>query len=88
MAATAVSMLPWPEMMMTGHLRVLLLDDVEEIEAVELRAHQPDVEDDERGTALRHLGQCRIGIMRKPGLVAFVLQDAGDQLRGCRPRRR
>ena len=37
------------------HLRVLLLDDIEEIEAVELRSHQPDVEDDQRRPALPRL---------------------------------
>ena len=37
------------------NLGVLLLDDIEEIEAVELRAHQPDVEDDERRPTLPRL---------------------------------
>ena len=59
--------------------RILATDDLEDLQAVEFAALQPDIEDDERGTALPH-GLDRFGtVVGTPRGVALVLEDAGDQ---------
>ncbi len=59
---------------------MLLLDDIKEIETVELRSHQPDVEDDERRPPRGDFGQCSIAVVGKTRLVPLILENAGDQL--------
>ena len=59
---------------------VLLLDGVEQLQAVELGALQPDVEEDEVRPARHDGGQRLVAVARGARLVALVLQDAGDQV--------
>ncbi len=56
------------------------LDAVEQIEAIELRALQPNVEDDERGAPLLDGRQRLVAILGEPGAMPLVLKDAGNQL--------
>ena len=59
--------------------RILAPDHVEELQAVELAALQPDVEDHQRRPALAH-GVDRLGaVVGAAGGVALILQDARDQ---------
>ncbi len=71
-----------------GDVRVLLLDRFEQLQPVELRALQPDVEQDELRPARLDRRQRLVGIARGARLVALVLEDARRRVRGCRPRRR
>ena len=48
MAATAVSMVPCPLIMMTGSFGMTVRHGVQDVHAVELAALQPDIEDDQR----------------------------------------
>ena len=52
---------------------------VQEIEPVELRALQPDVENDQRRPAVGERRERGVAVVRQPGFVALVLQNAGDQ---------
>ncbi len=79
-AETAVSMLPWPEIMTTGRSGLLDLDLVEQRQPVEPAALQPDVEEDQRRPAVRDFGERRIGVARRARPVALVGQDAGDEV--------
>ena len=84
MAVTAVSMLPWPEMMTTGRSGMRLLGDVEHLEAVEAAALQPDVENDELRPAFLDGLQGLVGIACKPRAMAVVLQKSRDHLADIR----
>ena len=59
---------------------MLLLERIEQLQAVEPAALQPDVEEHEVGPARDHGGQRVVAVARGARAVAFVLQDAGDQL--------
>ena len=62
------------------HLGVFLFDDIEQLQAIELAALQPDVEENEVRLA-RHDGrQGVIAVARGARVVALVLQDSGHQI--------
>ena len=78
-AVTAVSMLPWPEIITTGTLGCCCLIDFEQLQPVEPRALQPDVEQDQLRAARFDRRDRLVGIARDARAVALVLQDAGDE---------
>ena len=61
------------------HVRVLALDRLEQLQSVELRALQPDVEQDQLRPARFDRRDRLVGIARQPRPVALVLEDAGDE---------
>ena len=78
MAVTAVSMLPWPEIITTGTLACCCLSDFQQLQPVELRALHPDVEQHQMRPPRLDRGDRLVGIAREPRRVALVLEDAGD----------
>ena len=80
MADTAVSMLPWPEIITTGRSGCCCLHDVEHLQPVEPAALQPDVEEDQVRPARLDRGQRLVGGAGRARAVALVLEDAGHQL--------
>ena len=56
------------------------LDLVEQFQPVHLRALQPHVEQDQRGTPFTQCGQRGVAVGGDTGLIAFVFQDAGDKI--------
>ena len=62
------------------HVAVLLLDDLEQLQTVEPRALQPDVEQHEMRTARLDRRQRLVGIARQTGRVAFVGENARNEL--------
>ena len=63
-----------------GNVGVILLDLLEQLQAVELGALQPDVEKHQMRAAVGDLGQRRIAVARGPGTEAFVVQDARNEV--------
>ena len=63
-----------------GQIRVLRFDDFQDLETIETASLQPDVQEDEMRTTRLDGGQGIIGGARRARAVAFILQDAGDQL--------
>ena len=61
------------------HFRVLLLDGIEQLQAVEPAALEPDVEEQKVGAARLDLVQGGIAVARGAGGVAFILEQARDQ---------
>ena len=80
MAVTAVSMLPWPEMITTGRSGCSFLMAGEHLEAVEAAALQPDVEDDQVRPPLLDRLQGLVGIAREPRAVPLVLENSRHQI--------
>ena len=62
------------------HLGMFLLDGIEQLQAVELAALQPNVEENQVRFARHDGGQRVIAVARGACVVAFVLQDAGHQI--------
>ena len=58
---------------------MLCFHRVEQLEAVEPAALQPDVEIHQAGPSARNMGQRVVAIARRACDIAFVLQDTGDQ---------
>jgi hypothetical protein len=56
------------------------LDLVQQLQPVEPAALQPDVEEKQIGPAAGDFGQRGIAVPRRAGGIAFVLQQARDQL--------
>ena len=69
-------------------IRMLGLDVAEQLQAVELAALQPDVEEDQVRPPRRDCAQRVVAVARGAGGIAFVFEDAGRPVRGCRLRRR
>ena len=65
-------------------VRVLRLDDVEQRQPVELRALQPDVEEDHGRAPVGDGRQRVVGVRRRARLVPLVLEDAGHELADVR----
>ncbi len=61
------------------HFRVVLLDQLQELQAVELGALQPDVEEDQMRAARLDGGERLVAVLGGAGAVALVLQYAGHQ---------
>ena len=59
---------------------MLLLERVEQLQPVEAAALQPDVEEHQIGPPRHHGRQRVVAVARRAGAVAFVLEDARDQL--------
>ena len=59
---------------------VLLLDDLQHLHAVEARALQPDVEEDEMRAALLDRRQRVVGVLGGAHAMALVAENAGDEL--------
>ena len=59
---------------------MILLDLLEQLQAVELGALQPDVEKHQMRAAVGDLAERRIAVARGPGIEAFVLQDARNEV--------
>ena len=59
---------------------MVLLEDVEQLQPVEPAALQPDVEENQVGPAGDHCGERFFAVAGGARAVAFVLQNAGDQL--------
>src|SRR5262249_9764168 len=59
---------------------MLLLDRIKQLEPVEAAPLQPDIEEDETWPPRRYRNQGIVGIPRRTGQVALVLEDAGNQL--------
>src|SRR5208337_1811873 len=62
------------------HVRILPLDRLEQLQPVQLRTLQPDVEQDELRTARLDCRQRLVRIARQTRAMAFVLQNPGDKL--------
>ena len=63
---------------------MLLLEAVEQLQAVEPAALQPDVEEDQIGPARDDGAERLVAVARGAGAVALVLQDARDQIADIR----
>src|SRR5947208_12720324 len=59
---------------------VVLLDLLQELQAVELGALQPDVEEHQMRPAVGYLGERRIAVARGPGHEALVFEDARNEI--------
>ncbi len=55
------------------------LERIEELQAIETAALQPDVEEHEVRTPRHDGGERVVAVMRGTGKIALILQDAGDQ---------
>ena len=62
------------------HVGVVLLDLLEQLQAVELAALQPDVEKHQMRPPVGDLRQRRIAVARGPRGEAFVFENAGNQI--------
>ena len=62
-----------------GNRRVLALDRVQDLEAVEPAVLQPNIEDHQARSAGRERFQGGVAVGRLSGAVAFIVQDAGNQ---------
>jgi hypothetical protein len=71
-------MLPWPEIITTGRSGCIVLDLVEQLQAVEPRALQPDVEEHQARHAAS-IAASALSVVRGARAVALVAQDAGDE---------
>jgi hypothetical protein len=80
MAETAVSMLPWPDIITTGQYRGAGLDLVQQRQTVELAALHPDIEEDQPRGAVGNRCQRAVAVVRGAGLVALVGKNARDNL--------
>jgi hypothetical protein len=78
MAETAVSILPWPEIITTGRLGCCSLITCKQLQAVEPRPLHPDVEKDQMRPARLDGGQSLVGILGRARAVPFVGKNAGD----------
>ena len=87
-AATAVSIVPWPLNMITGSSACTGLDPLEYLHAVESAALEPDVEQHQPGRPALDLAQRLVAVGSPAGTVALVLEDGCRPPRGWRPRRR
>jgi hypothetical protein len=65
-------------------VRVLALDDVEKLQAVEPASLQPDVQEHQRGPAQGDGGQRFLAVPRRARAVTLVLEEARDQLADVR----
>src|SRR6185295_3427298 len=63
-----------------GNLGVILLDLLEQLQAVELGALQPDVEKHQMRTTRGNLAKRGIAVARGPGTETFVIQDARNEV--------
>ena len=63
-----------------GDVGVILLDLLEQLQAVELGALQPDVEKHQMRAAVGNLAKRGIAVARGPGTEAFVFQDARNEV--------
>ncbi len=59
---------------------MLLLEGVEQLQAVELGTLQPDVEEDEVRPARDDCRERLVAVARGERVVALVFQDSGDQV--------
>ena len=57
-----------------------LADDIQQFKTVEPASLEPDIEDDESGTARLYRGQRLVAVARAARIVAFIVQDARYQL--------
>ena len=62
-----------------GHIRMLALDRLEQLQPVKLRALQPDIEEDQLRTARFDRRDRLVRIARQARPVSLILQDAGDE---------
>ncbi len=62
-----------------GQVRMQLLDLVQKCQPVQARSLQPDVEEDETRHPVGDRSQSAVGVVGRARLVAFVVEDAGDQ---------
>ena len=63
-----------------GELGIGALDDRKHLETVKAAALEPDVENDELGPSLLNCSQGFVAVAGEPRAVAFVLQNAGDNV--------
>ena len=61
------------------HIGVVLVDDAQDIEAVQLAALEPDVQEHQAGLTLLDVGQRGIAVAGFAGLESLVFQDPGSQ---------
>ena len=59
---------------------IVLLDLLQQLQAVELGALQPDVEEHQMRPAIGNLRQRRIAVARGPGAEALVVQNARNEI--------
>src|SRR5690349_10444129 len=59
---------------------MILLDLFEQLQAIELGALQPDVQEYQMRTAVGDLRKCGIAVARGARRKPFVVQDAGDEV--------
>ncbi len=83
MALTAVSILPWPEIMTTGTPLCCFCDLLQHLEPVEPRALQPNIEEHEMRPPRRDRGERFVGVLRGASSVTFVAQNSRDQISEC-----
>ena len=60
MAVTAISIVPWPEIMTVGTSRLLAMQGAQDAQPIQSRALQPDVQHDQRGASGAESGNRRI----------------------------
>ncbi len=63
-----------------GHVRVLALEHVEQLQPVEPRPLHPDVEKDEARPTPRDFVEAAVGIVGLPGFIALVFENARDEV--------
>src|SRR5215467_1282513 len=63
---------------------MLVLDGIEKLQAIESASLQPDVEEDEVRSPRRDLAERIVTVTRRARGVAFVLENASDQLADVR----
>ena len=80
MAATAVSILPWPEIITTGRSGCWPFAASSSCRPSSAAALQPDIEKDEIGAARGDRAERGIAVMRDARRIALVLQDARNEL--------
>ena len=79
-AATAVSILPWPENTMTGICGSRLFDRFEQFYAVHRGTAKPDIEQNQRWQAFVERRQRLVRGGRRPRPVAVVLEHPGHKV--------
>ena len=80
MAETAVSTLPWPEIITTGMSGCWLWNTSSSCSPSRRAALHPDIEEHQARPPPGDFVEPGIGVVRLPGFETLVLEDAGDQV--------
>ena len=61
------------------HIGVLALEHVQQLQPVQPRSLHPDIQENQTGPPTRDFVEAAVRVMGLARLIAFILQDAGDQ---------